>query len=445
MADGIVQVAPDSTGKKIDSSELTVGPNTVERQRVVLADDSAAGGLAAVKATAPAGTEQALVTRNIPSGTQTIQGVQDTATTGNIVASTTVVGPLAVTQRNVVTVSIRGTYAGVTFIIEASDDGGTSWFPLQVIDNATGQAGSTWTPGTNASASYDAAIGGFTHVRVRATAWTSGTGVVTLTAQSFAYDPVVAAMCQGLAAAATAIKGNPVPVGGTFTTTLPTYTTGQQTWFQTTARGELLCAISSGATAVAVKAASTAAAFTDPALTVDPRPGGALVTASAAMADAFANPTLGKQAVVNMVYNGSTWDLQRGMSGNLTTGDTGAKVATGNGATIANVGNKGIQIVVNMGAVTGTTPTCTIKVQGSADGGTTWYDIPGATTASLTATGVFGITIYPGIAVTAGTTTSGSTATANGVLPRTWRIVWTIGGTTPSFTITNVQYNYLPN
>ena len=203
--------------------------------------------------------------------------------------------------------------------------------------------------------------------------------------------------------------------------------------------------ISDGTTSPAIKAASTAAAFTDPALTVDPRPGGALVTASAAMADAFANPTLGKQAVVNMVYNGSTWDLQRGMSGSLTTGDTGAKTATGNGATQTNVGNKGAQILVNMGTVSGTTPTCVLKVQGSVDGGTTWYDIPGATTASLVATGVWGITVYPGIAVTAGTTTTGTTAGASGVLPRSWRMVWTIGGTTPSFTITNIQVNYLPN
>jgi hypothetical protein len=33
-------------------------------------------------------------------------------------------------------------------------------------------------------------------------------------------------------------------------------------------------------------------------------------------------------------------------------------------------------------------------------------------------------------------------AFANTVLPRTWRLVWTIGGTTPSFTITNVQVTY---
>jgi hypothetical protein len=133
------------------------------------------------------------------------------------------------------------------------------------------------------------------------------------------------------------------------------------------------------------------------------------------------------------------------MSTALTTGDTGAKTATGNGATITNVGNKGMQIVVNMGAVTGTSPTCVIKVQGSTDAGTTWYDVPGATTASLTATGQYGIMIYPGVATTAGVATTGTTATCSMVIPRTWRVVWTIGGTTPSFTITNVQYIYLPN
>lgn len=38
-ADGFVQVAPDSTGKKIDNTEVTRNDGTiVERQRVVLAD-----------------------------------------------------------------------------------------------------------------------------------------------------------------------------------------------------------------------------------------------------------------------------------------------------------------------------------------------------------------------------------------------------------------------
>jgi hypothetical protein len=166
---------------------------------------------------------------------------------------------------------------------------------------------------------------------------------------------------------------------------------------------------------------------------------------AAASADALANPTVTKVDATNLVFNGTSWDRQRGMSTALTTGDTGAKTATGNGATITNVGNKGVQILVNMGAVTGTSPTCVIKVQGSTDAGTTWYDIPSATTASLTATGQYGIMIYPGIATTAGVATTGTTATASMVIPRTWRVVWTIGGTTPSFTITAIQYIYLPN
>lgn len=121
------------------------------------------------------------------------------------------------------------------------------------------------------------------------------------------------------------------------------------------------------------------------------------------------------------------------------TGDTGAKTATGNGATQTNTYVKGAQIVVNVGTVTGTSPTAVFKVQGSADSGTTWFDIPGATTATITTTGVYGITIYPGITPVAGVATSGTTACCSSILPRTFRMVWTIGGTTPSFTITNIQ------
>ena len=100
-------------------------------------------------------------------------------------------------------------------------------------------------------------------------------------------------------------------------------------------------------------------------------------------------------------------------------------------------------IVINLGAVTGTLPTGVFKIQGSADGGTTWLDLPLATTASLTVTGVYGIQIYPALTPTAGAATTGSIAVVNSVLPRTWRVVWTLGGTTPSFTITNIQVNYL--
>jgi hypothetical protein len=44
VADGIIQVDPDSTGKKVDTEQLTVGANTVERQRGQIAGALAASG-----------------------------------------------------------------------------------------------------------------------------------------------------------------------------------------------------------------------------------------------------------------------------------------------------------------------------------------------------------------------------------------------------------------
>lgn len=63
VTDQIVQVPPDSTGKMIDNSELTVGSNTVERQRVNVADPSDAAGLSAVLAGHPAADEYGQVVR----------------------------------------------------------------------------------------------------------------------------------------------------------------------------------------------------------------------------------------------------------------------------------------------------------------------------------------------------------------------------------------------
>ena len=48
MADGYIQVPPDSTGKKIDTSEITVGANTVERHRVNITDPVTASAMAPV-------------------------------------------------------------------------------------------------------------------------------------------------------------------------------------------------------------------------------------------------------------------------------------------------------------------------------------------------------------------------------------------------------------
>jgi len=160
--------------------------------------------------------------------------------------------------------------------------------------------------------------------------------------------------------------------------------------------------------------------------------------AAAALADAAANATTPTIGGASMLFNGVTWDRARGNANN-NTGDTGAKVATGNGATQTNYNARGAIITLVLGAVTGTTPTCVLKVQGSGDSGTTWFDLPGAATASLTAANASSnvvLTVFPGVTVAAN-------AAVSYPLPRTWRVVWTIGGTTPSFAITAIQVAYL--
>lgn len=78
MTDQYIQVPLDATGnssgasgKKIDTSELTVGANTVERQRVVIADPTTAAGLTSVKGanTSPTLADGAQVTVLSPNNT----------------------------------------------------------------------------------------------------------------------------------------------------------------------------------------------------------------------------------------------------------------------------------------------------------------------------------------------------------------------------------------
>lgn len=65
MADAYVQVQPDSTGKKVDTSQLTVAATTVERQRIIIADTADSAGLVPVTATQPSGSAYGLAIRDI--------------------------------------------------------------------------------------------------------------------------------------------------------------------------------------------------------------------------------------------------------------------------------------------------------------------------------------------------------------------------------------------
>jgi hypothetical protein len=87
--------------------------------------------------------------------------------------------------------------------------------------------------------------------------------------------------------------------------------------------------------------------------------------------------------------------------------------ASGNSASVQVGGYNGLVAYLNVTAVSGTTPSLTIKVQDSADG-TTWYDVPSAAFTAVTATGQQRLVVN---------------SIGNFV-----RAVSTVSGTTPSFT-----------
>jgi hypothetical protein len=92
-----------------------------------------------------------------------------------------------------------------------------------------------------------------------------------------------------------------------------------------------------------------------------------------------------------------------------------------------NFGGRGIKLGLYVSAITGTSPTITITIQGYESVSGQYFTI--LTSAAITATGLYVLTVYPGIAAAAN-------VSANDVLPRSWRLSTTIGGTGPSVTYT---------
>lgn len=190
MADGIVQVAPDSTGAKIDTSEIVVGANTVDRQRVVLGDDSAAAGLAKIANAAPGSSDYGLVVRQ--AGAVQTKGeylTADAYVNGVNVSATVATGGVA-TNALIAIHSTGNSFTG-RFIVEMTDNG-TNWHSVpaawsdlsiptdrrEIID--WGGAGLTIT-------AHVAIPPGITHVRIRPYIYTGGvvtTNVYTLTGAS---------------------------------------------------------------------------------------------------------------------------------------------------------------------------------------------------------------------------------------------------------------------
>lgn len=103
------------------------------------------------------------------------------------------------------------------------------------------------------------------------------------------------------------------------------------------------------------------------------------------------------------------------------------RTASGNSDDFINVACRGIQLYLDITAVTGTTPTMDVKLQAKDPVSEKYFDIPGATFGQVTGTGQHVLTLYPGI-------DTSQTDASSSLIPRVYRAAYTLGGTTPNFT-----------
>lgn len=125
----------------------------------------------------------------------------------------------------------------------------------------------------------------------------------------------------------------------------------------------------------------------------------------------------------------------------VTTVDTGVKVASFTTATANNTEFSAAIITMLFGTVSGAIPTLTAQLQYSPDGGTTWLSLGAASTA-ITATGN-SIVLAVGTGLLSLVSGATQIVAIVGRMPIVWRISCVITGTTPSFALTGVYVDYL--
>jgi hypothetical protein len=225
VADGFVQVAPDSTGKMLDTESLTVGVNTVHRQREQVVG-AAAAEIARVMNTAPASTDYGLVTRLASSALATNRTATGTITAlnGAVEIDTNGAGGVGV--------AITGTWVA-TLQFQVSVDNGATWIATLAKNLTTlFLVGSTTANGT-----FDIDSGGKLKVRVTATAFASGTATISFTGSPVPNMPIVMALGSGVnnslnvagnVANGVTDSGNSIKTGGKASSGAPTAVTAGQ-------------------------------------------------------------------------------------------------------------------------------------------------------------------------------------------------------------------------
>jgi hypothetical protein len=134
-------------------------------------------------------------------------------TPGTPVAGGTVGGAADYSSVGNVTVAVFGAaHAGFTVVMEASPDGGTTWFSMSAQDEVTNTSVKDPAIATNASRLFSLSLFGLNRFRARASTRTSGTLSVVIAPGSFLIEPVVASVASN-PAGATLLALETVPAG----------------------------------------------------------------------------------------------------------------------------------------------------------------------------------------------------------------------------------------
>lgn len=137
--------------------------------------------------------------------------------------------------------------------------------------------------------------------------------------------------------------------------------------------------------------------------------------AAAVLTDDTANPTTSGEAAFLYLWNGGTWDRQRGNTRQLVLGSS-ARTASLNSNVVTNYNWRGLHLGIDVTAIT-LTPSITVTIQGE-DGGGQFYTI--LASAAITTVSFTVLRVYPGLVAAAN-------LVANDVLPRAWRVSVTNG------------------
>lgn len=114
----------------------------------------------------------------------------------------------------------------------------------------------------------------------------------------------------------------------------------------------------------------------------------------------------------------------------FTAAPVGTRTATEISAAITNTRARGMRLYLDVTAVAGTLPTLDVKLQTKDPLSGRWVDMANAAFPQINAVGTWVLVIYPGI----NQTTVGAVVRVSNVMSRTFRLVSTVAGTTPSFT-----------